>query len=279
MLRFSSRFLLLSLVLGLATAPAAAQGEANKSALKPRSSKPTAEFMSKARALCTKTLSAKEANALISPSFFIEECVSDCVLTGTFNSVDEAKTAYFSAIDRATRAMSEDPRSAERLRKFGAKSQQLGPPAAPVAAQGTATKTLPKPPKPHFESKAREACTKAMNIPEANAILSPKIAIEECIEDTLISGGFDFVEPAKNRYIAAIKRLRRSLDKEPALRGSKAANYMIKFNTKVQTALDSMEPGKHVRCPNNCAGHGRCSPTGCLCDSGWTGPDCTTARP
>lgn len=80
----------------------------------------------------------------------------------------------------------------------------------------SAVEKLKKPQPPGFKAKAAEACTKAMTIPEANAILSPKEAIAECIEDTLLTGGFDFVEPAKNRYLSAVKRLIQSTKNEPA---------------------------------------------------------------
>lgn len=59
---------------------------------------------------------------------------------------------------------------------------------------------------PEFRKQAKKACKKALTIPEANKILDPKPFIEECLADTLLTGGFDFVEAVKNRYLMAVKK-------------------------------------------------------------------------
>ena len=41
--------------------------------------------------------------------------------------------------------------------------------------------------------------------------------------------------------------------------------------------IAALMQGVPSQCPNSCSGHGTCTPSGCACNAGWNGTDCSIA--
>ena len=166
---------------------------------------PTSELLTQATKLCTAAMTDAKANAMLSPAPFIQNCIDDVKLSGTFTFVDGHKSNYLAKVQALTKTTSTP-----------STQTKLGTTIAPVTNPSNSKSTLIKqdvtlPPKTGLPIKpvdpVRDACTKALTMPDANKILSPAPYIQNCVADIKLSGRKDIIDTTKAMYLAKVKAM------------------------------------------------------------------------
>jgi hypothetical protein len=122
---------------------------------------------------------------------------------------------------------------------------------------------LPTPPEA-FLNQIQPYCAKLFQIPGCNDILPPAFYVTACEKDARVTGTFVFAETSRQAYMArCLQRTKFLID-----------NHRPEDTKKGLDVQKSCGLAKNT-CNNNCSQKGTCTDSGCVCNPGFAGIDCS----
>jgi hypothetical protein len=155
----------------------------------------------------------------------------------------------------------------------------------------------PKDATPEHKAKCKKVCETTLIHPLGEKYVKPDMHVINCVQDCILTGGFELVEGNKSSYFTILRTYekplmeaaRAALDKFNA---AKAASTKVVYGRKITTPIPAEIEAEVKRlhtevhllrdtfglggadCPAKCSGHGACSSSGCMCQKNWTGIKC-----